>query len=185
MLKSISINKDLLTRLLIGCDVSQPEVRFENFKLTWILTLDFLSNPGHWLRIHHDNVIKWKHFPRYWPWWIPRTKASDALVFSLIYAWINGWVNNREAGNLRRHRAHYDVIVMMRQCNTSLGIAILSKSKSNPGITQSILLDCKSILVHVVAWCRQATSHYLCRYLLRSMLPCGITRPQQATGLDA
>ena len=25
---------------------------------------------------------------------------------------INGWVNNREAGDLRRHRGHYDVIVM-------------------------------------------------------------------------
>ena len=35
-----------------------------------------------------------------------------ALTFSLIYDWINGWVNNREAGDLRRHRAHYDVIVM-------------------------------------------------------------------------
>ena len=34
-----------------------------------------------------------------------------ALVFYLICAWINGWVNNREAGNLRRHRAHYDVTV--------------------------------------------------------------------------
>ena len=33
-------------------------------------------------------------------------------MFSLICAWINGWVNNREAGALRRHRAHYDVIVM-------------------------------------------------------------------------
>ena len=32
-----------------------------------------------------------------------------ALMFSLICAWINGWVNNREAGDLRRHRAHYDV----------------------------------------------------------------------------
>ena len=37
--------------------------------------------------------------------WIPQTKASDALVSSLICAWINGWVNNREAGDLRRHRA--------------------------------------------------------------------------------
>ena len=35
-----------------------------------------------------------------------------ALMFSLICAWINGWVNNREAGDLRRQRAHYDVIVM-------------------------------------------------------------------------
>ena len=32
-----------------------------------------------------------------------------ALVFSLIWAWINCWVNNGEAGYLRRHRAHYDV----------------------------------------------------------------------------
>ena len=30
----------------------------------------------------------------------------------MIRVWINGWVNNREAGDLRRHRVHYDVIVM-------------------------------------------------------------------------
>ena len=35
-----------------------------------------------------------------------------ALMFPLICAWINGWVNNREAGDLRRHRGHYDVTVM-------------------------------------------------------------------------
>ena len=35
-----------------------------------------------------------------------------ALMFSLICAWISGWVNNREAGDLRRHRAHCDVILM-------------------------------------------------------------------------
>ena len=36
----------------------------------------------------------------------------EALMFSLICVWINGWVNNREAGDLRLHRAHYDVILM-------------------------------------------------------------------------
>ena len=35
-----------------------------------------------------------------------------ALMFSFIYAWINDWVNNREAGDLRRQDGHYDVIVM-------------------------------------------------------------------------
>ena len=35
-------------------------------------------------------------------------------MFSLICAWINGWVNNREAGDLSRQRAHYDVIVMRK-----------------------------------------------------------------------
>ena len=39
-----------------------------------------------------------------------------ALMFSLIYAWMNGWVNNGEAGHLRRHHAHYDVAVMMWRC---------------------------------------------------------------------
>ena len=34
------------------------------------------------------------------------------MMFSLICTWINGWVNNRDAGDLRRHRAHYDVTVM-------------------------------------------------------------------------
>ena len=38
-----------------------------------------------------------------------------ALMFSLISVWINSWINNREAGDLRRYRAHYDVIVMNGQ----------------------------------------------------------------------
>ena len=35
------------------------------------------------------------------------------LMFSLICIRINDWVNNREAGDLRRHRGHYDVNVML------------------------------------------------------------------------
>ena len=35
-----------------------------------------------------------------------------ALMFSLICVWINGWVNSREAGDLRHHRGHYDVNVI-------------------------------------------------------------------------
>ena len=73
------------------------------------------------LLIHYD-VIKWKHFPCYWPfvWGIHRSTVNfphkgqwrGALMFSLICAWINDWVNTREAGDSRRRRAHYDVIVM-------------------------------------------------------------------------
>ena len=37
---------------------------------------------------------------------------TGALMLSLIYARINGWVNNRKAGDLRHHRAHYDATVM-------------------------------------------------------------------------
>ena len=37
-----------------------------------------------------------------------------ALVFSLFCAWTNSWANNREAGDLRRHRAHHDVTVISK-----------------------------------------------------------------------
>ena len=70
----------------------------------------------------HDDVIKWKHFSCYWPFvrgihrWPVNSphkgQRCGALMFSLICAWISDWVNNREAGDLRGHRAHFDVTVM-------------------------------------------------------------------------
>ena len=67
--------------------------------------------------VHYD-VIKWKYFPRNWPFvrGIHRGHKGQwrrALMFSLIWVWINDWVNNREAGDLRCYRADYDVIVMI------------------------------------------------------------------------
>ena len=62
----------------------------------------------HWLALHED-VIKWKPSLVTGLW-------RGALMFSLISAWTNGWVNNRNAGGLRRYRAHYDVIVMWYWC---------------------------------------------------------------------
>ena len=71
----------------------------------------------------HDDVIKWKHIPRYWPFVrrIHRSPVNSphkgqwhgALMFSLICVWLKGWVSNHGAGDLRRYRAHYDVIVMI------------------------------------------------------------------------
>ena len=62
-------------------------------------------------------------FPRYWPFvrGIHRSPVNSphkgqwrgALMFSLICVWIIGWVNNREAGDMRRYRANYDVIAMI------------------------------------------------------------------------
>ena len=75
----------------------------------------------------HDDVIKWKHFPRYWPFvrGIHRSPVNSphkgqwrgALMFTLICARINVWVNNHEAGDLRRNRVHYDVIVMIARAS--------------------------------------------------------------------
>ena len=87
---------------------------------------EFMSNLIIWVGVSielvHDDAIKWKPFPRYWPFvrGIHRSPVNSphkgqwhgALMFSLICTWINGWVNNREASDLRRHHAHYDVNVM-------------------------------------------------------------------------
>ena len=79
------------------------------------------------------NFCWYKRYYHWDPWWrhqmetysallaicagnspVPRKgQWRGALMFSLIYVWINGWVNNREAGDLRRYRAHYDVTVML------------------------------------------------------------------------
>ena len=81
-----------------------------------------LSQPGPYFFSYHDDVIKWKHFPRYWPFvrGIHRSPVNSphkgqwrgALTFSLICAWTNGRVDNRDAGDLRHHRAHYDDTVI-------------------------------------------------------------------------
>ena len=79
----------------------------------------------------HDDVINWNDFPRYWPFvrGIHRSPVNSphkgqrrgAFMFSLISARLNGWVNNREAGDLRRIRPHYDVTVqfLTRQGGTT------------------------------------------------------------------
>ena len=43
-----------------------------------------------------------------------------ALMFSLICVWTNDWISNRDACDLRRHRAHYDVTVMVGNQSTTL-----------------------------------------------------------------
>ena len=76
---------------------------------------------------HQDILTWWRHqmepFSRYWPfvWGIHRSPVNSphkgqwrgALMFSLICVWIKGWVNNREPGDLRCYRAHYDFTVMI------------------------------------------------------------------------
>ena len=72
----------------------------------------------------HDDVMTWEGFPHYWPfsWWRHQMETFSASLaicagnswFTMICARINGWVNNGEAGDLRRHCTHYDVVVMCK-----------------------------------------------------------------------
>ena len=71
--------------------------------------------------ITQERLFKSTLYP--WTWWRHQMGTFSAflalcagwrvaLMISLICAWINDWVNNRADGDLRRHRAHYDVIIM-------------------------------------------------------------------------
>ena len=98
--------------------------------------------PGIYVKqLDHDDVIKWKHFPRCWPFvrGIHRSPVNSphkgqwrgALMFSLICVWINDWVNNREAGDLRRYRSHYDVTQMIAQGFVLCGMEYIEWSCSS------------------------------------------------------
>ena len=100
LFNSTKMNWHCIAKEGIACFVATLEVNRLSYRVFCIL--------------YHDDVIKWKHFPRYWPF-VRRNNRSPlnsphkgqwrrALIFSLICAWINDWVNNRDAGDLRRHR---------------------------------------------------------------------------------
>ena len=65
-------------------------------------SLAFVRGIHRWLREIHRSPVNSPHTDQW----------RGALMFSLICAWTNCWVNNQDAGDLRRHRSHYDVTVM-------------------------------------------------------------------------
>ena len=110
----------------------------------WLLSSCTMLHP-----LTHDGVIKWKHFfgvtdPLCGEFtghrWIPPTKPRrGALMFSLICAWTNG-VSSQDAGDLRRHHAHYDVTV-------------LDDINVNTTVIECHLRHCKSLdMAHCCNW---------------------------------
>ena len=69
------------------------------------------------------------------------------LMFSLICVWISAWINNCESGDLWRHHAHYDVIVMQRhhpichdhQCRVHSGYGLSHRQMAYCIVTLSLI----------------------------------------------
>ena len=118
----------------------------------------------------HDDVIKWKHFPRNWPFVrrIPRSPVNSphkgqwrgALMFTLICARINGWVSTREAGDLRRYRPHFDVIVM---------ISYVGRSHRSLVLRIALSLCFAFITWSVSVW-RNLVRHFALRHMVQVKL---------------
>ena len=93
----------------------------------------------------------WRHqletFPRYWPFvrGIHRWPANSphkgqwrgALMLYLICSWMNDWANNRDTGDLRRHRVPHDVTVM--RVHISQGTIHVSRSHFIKEVLVSIM----------------------------------------------
>ena len=119
--RKLGINVNIF---IVNEQVKKEKSKLKDFVkyLTYIARSEDYT-PGYMYTVH-DDVIKWKHFSRYWAFvqGIHRSPVNSphkgqwrgALMFSLICAWINSWVNNCEAGDLRRYRAHYDVTVTLK-----------------------------------------------------------------------
>ena len=108
-----------------NCFWETPKTWVVFFVIWWYLDGGCIGNSRSWKvrnGLSHDAVIKWKHFPRYWPFvrGIHRSTVnsphkgmwSGFFMFSLICAWTNGCVNNRGAGDLRHTQANYGVTVI-------------------------------------------------------------------------
>ena len=118
---------NLINGSRVNCNYSDwasvaKRVRFPRNWMSWLWLRNGNEAEGRGQGNISQDDLKWKHFPRYWPFVTGIHMSSvnsprkgqwrRALMFSLIYAWTNGWVNNRDDRDLRRHRAHYGVTVM-------------------------------------------------------------------------
>ena len=64
-----------------------------------------------------------------------QSQWRGALMFSFICAWLSDWVNNREAGDLRRQWPHYDVTVMsIWHCVVISVVIAVNIGSSNDGV---------------------------------------------------
>ena len=148
------------------------------------------------LLLWHDDVIKWKHFARYWPFvrGIHRSPVNSPhkgqwrgdLVFSLIYTWTNTWANNGDADDLRRHRAYYDVIVMNigEMCepwnmpiSTFYNCTVIKQSVPSPAQSivrwySDIKLELHELTVTKVLWFWRHNRHWLHRKFSKWQLLC-------------
>ena len=113
----------------------------------------------------HDDVIKWKHALCYWHLcgeftghrWTPRTKTSDVELWWFLWSAPekNGLVSNDEAVDFRRHRAHYDAIVVFcRETWNSITDPTNAFTEFHTRLTKCVSHCCDTVMM-ASAWWRQ------------------------------
>ena len=123
-----------------------------------------------------------------WPWPFAWTSLLSLVItpenFMMIRWWEHGEKGVTDGGTDRQTdglNQSYSCLVAAKNVIFNLvlltGIFRFSHDNALRWMPQD-LTDDKSTLVQVMAWCRQATSHYLSQCWLSSLSPNGIARPQ-------
>ena len=130
-LKKITLTSGLPTALIIPVLITwdlciQAGAMLHNLAVSIMFVSTYINDSIAWnALLTLDDVIKWRHFPRYWPFvrgihppvtggfssQRPVTRSIDVL-FDLRLN--KRWANNRDGGHLRCHRAYYDVTLMIK-----------------------------------------------------------------------
>ena len=98
------------------------------------------------------------------------------ILYSILFWWClmvtQIWINSLAPGRFKVNfrRVTFKLILVVKGWGISCETVLIWVSLDH---TYE-----KSTLVQVMAWCRQATSHYLSQCWPRSLSPYGITRPQ-------
>ena len=136
----------------------------KNKNFLWVLNIILMPQLKSFFKDNHDDVIKWKHFPRYWPFvrGIHRSSVDSphkgqwrgVLMFHLICAKTNDWANSPYAGDLRCHGAHCDVIMMRN-------LVYLTWSIPWPSMSWGDLLKYEDTYAEII-WCMRSANERRC-----------------------
>ena len=107
--KILLVKSKKLSKQLVHCSGSLPNKLLISFMVASLA----IARYREWCMYSSDELFQ-RSREGYFDFYFPSCEGlwRGALMFTLICSWINGWANNREAGDLRHHHAHYDVTAM-------------------------------------------------------------------------
>ena len=148
----------------------------------WYIDIVYLVSPKDYRSIRYTYISWWHHQKEIFSMLLaicagnsmvnspPKGQWWGALMFSLICAWTNSWVNNWDAGDLRRHHAHYDTVFKISVGPRTLTSKIWVGPASFPSLSymnfgKIVLRSGKFEIFNFEDWWHQCNDIYIYIYI--------------------